>query len=124
MIGNLMKGILCLVALHLSFTTRILHSISETCLLALVKLTIGPLDIYAFFSCTVKLPISVNFSDFETFFKIEDIDAPKGFEYLSSCLCGQVTCRSQVNLADQCDQKWHIVHETISIVRNTFFFKF
>ena len=46
----------------------------------------------------------MNYRDFETPFKIEDIDAPKIFEDVSSCLCGQVNCSAEVNLADQRDQ--------------------
>ena len=45
--GNLMKGLLWLVALQLSFTTQIIRSILGTCSLALVKSTIGPLYISA-----------------------------------------------------------------------------
>ena len=44
MTDGLMKSRLCLVDLHISFTTRIIRSISGMCLLVLVKLTIGPLE--------------------------------------------------------------------------------
>ena len=47
MTGNLMKGSLCIVELQLSFTTKNPRSNLGTCLLALVKLTIGPLNISA-----------------------------------------------------------------------------
>ena len=50
--GNLMKGRLCLVDPHLYFTTQILRSILGTCSLALVKLTISPLEISAISSRT------------------------------------------------------------------------
>ena len=48
--GNLMKERLCLVDLNFHFTTQICRSILGMCPLALAKLTIGPLDIYAFSS--------------------------------------------------------------------------
>ena len=56
--GNLMKGRLCLVALYLSFTTRILRSISGTCSLVLVKLTISPVNISAISSRNGEPPLS------------------------------------------------------------------
>ena len=57
-IVNLTKGRLILVNLHLYFTTQILRSVLGTCLLALVKLTIGPLGIYAIISHTGEKPPS------------------------------------------------------------------
>ena len=51
-IGNLMKGRLCLVVLYLYLTTQSIRSISGVCLLELVNLTISPLDISAISSRT------------------------------------------------------------------------
>ena len=53
----------------------------------------------------------MNCRDFETTFLIEEIDKPKIFEYVSSCLCGKVTCRGEFNLAAQFDQEWYLIHE-------------
>ena len=53
----------------------------------------------------------MNCCDFETTFLIEDINAPKGFKYIYSCLFGQVTCSGEVNIAAQCDQEWYLIHE-------------
>ena len=50
--GNLMKGRLCLVELHVSFTTLILCSVFGMFSLALVKLTIVPINISAISSHT------------------------------------------------------------------------
>ena len=62
---------------------------------------------------------------FETTFLIKNIDAPKVFEYFSSCLCRKVICRGEVNLAAQFDKEWYIIYEKyISIVRNTSFLNF
>ena len=66
----------------------------------------------------------MNYCYFETAFLIEDIDAPKVFEYVSSFLCGQVTYSGEVNLAAQCDQEWYLIHEKIPMVRNTTLFVF
>ena len=44
---------------------------------------------------------------------------PKGFEYKSIFFCGKVTCSSEVNIADQCDQECYLIHRNIPIVRNT-----
>ena len=49
--------------------------------------------------------------DFETTFLIEGIDTPKGFEDISSFLCGKVTCSSEVNIVAQCDQECYLIHE-------------
>ena len=53
----------------------------------------------------------MNCSDFETLFKIEDINAPKIFEYVSSFLCEQVTCSGEVNIASQCNQEGYLIHK-------------
>ena len=67
----------------------------------------------------------MKFRDFETTFLIEDIDAPKEFEYFSIFLCGGLTCSSEVNIAAQYDQEWYLIHESyISIVRNTYLLSF
>ena len=52
MTGNLMKGLLFLLALHLSFTTQIIRSILGTYTLALDKLTVASLDTSPISSCT------------------------------------------------------------------------
>ena len=99
-----MKGRIFLLEMHISFTTQFCHSILGTCSLELIKLNIGPLGISAISSCMVENPIGVNCRDLEATFKIEDIDAPKGFGYLSGFMCGKVTCSSEVNIAARCEK--------------------
>ena len=78
--GNLMKGRLCLVALQLSFTTRIICSISGDVLVSTFQVNHHSTRNFCnWFLHWRKLTIRMNCCDFETTFLIEDIDAPKRF---------------------------------------------
>ena len=104
-----MNGRLCREDLARSLTTRMRRSISGTCLLALVRLTLGPPGMD--WIRGGKLVINVHRRDVESPIQVEFMIFFIGFKNRLDCLIGEVIDCCKTYLSAQGEKEWNLIYE-------------